>query len=78
MVFPVFTIETGEIVKIYYFVYYFTYSNEQKRFKNFVYRGLLCLTIVVVSEYTMVKRCAWGTCKIDSRYPERLIKDEKL
>ena len=23
----------------------------------------------------MVKRCAWGTCKTDSRYPERLIKD---
>ena len=22
----------------------------------------------------MVKRCAWGTCKTDSRYPERLIK----
>ena len=34
--FPVFTIETGEIVEIYYFVYYLTYSNEQKRFKNFV------------------------------------------
>ncbi|CAB4043638.1 hypothetical protein AC249_AIPGENE23928, partial [Paramuricea clavata] len=23
----------------------------------------------------MVKRCAWGTCNTDSRYPERLIKD---
>ncbi len=23
----------------------------------------------------MVKRCAWGTCKTDSRYPEPLIKD---
>jgi hypothetical protein len=23
----------------------------------------------------MVKRCAWGTCKSDSRYPERLKKD---
>lgn len=23
----------------------------------------------------MVKRCAWSTCKTDSRYPERLIKD---
>ena len=22
----------------------------------------------------MVKKCAWGTCKTDSRYPERLIK----
>ena len=27
----------------------------------------------------MVKRCAWGTCKSDSRYPERLfIKDEGI
>ena len=26
----------------------------------------------------MVKRCAWGTCKTDSRYPERLIKDGKV
>ena len=41
-------------------------------------RGLLCLIIVVVSEYTVVKRCAWGTCKTDSRYPERLIKDGKV
>ena len=24
------------------------------------------------------KRCAWGTCKTDSRYPERLIKDGKV
>lgn len=23
----------------------------------------------------MVKRCAWGTCNTDSRYPERLIRD---
>ncbi|CAB4037576.1 zinc finger 554-like isoform X1 [Paramuricea clavata] len=23
----------------------------------------------------MVKRCAWGTCNTDSRYPKRLIKD---
>lgn len=22
----------------------------------------------------MVKRCAWGTCKSDSRYPERLFR----
>jgi hypothetical protein len=22
----------------------------------------------------MVKRCAWGTCKSDSRYPERLLR----
>ena len=29
-------------------------------------------------ESTMVKRCAWGTCKTDSRYPERLIKDGKV
>ena len=34
--FLVFTIETGEIVEIYYFAYYLTYSNEQKRFKNLV------------------------------------------
>ena len=40
--------------------------------------GLLCLFIVVVSEYTVVKRCAWGICKTDSRYPERLIKDGKV
>ena len=28
----------------------------------------------------MVKTCAWpwGTCKTDSRYPERLIKDGKV
>ena len=26
----------------------------------------------------MVKRCAWDTCKTDSRYPERLIKDGKV
>ena len=26
----------------------------------------------------MVKRCAWGTCKTDSRYPERLIKGGKV
>ena len=27
----------------------------------------------------MVKRCAWGTCKSDSRYPERLfIKTEGI
>ena len=26
----------------------------------------------------MVKRCAWGTCKTDSRYPERLVKDGKV
>ena len=26
----------------------------------------------------MVKRCAWGTCKTNSRYPERLIKDGKV
>ena len=26
----------------------------------------------------MVKRCAWGTCKTDLRYPERLIKDGKV
>ena len=26
----------------------------------------------------MVKRCAWGTCKTDSRYPERLTKDGKI
>ena len=26
----------------------------------------------------MIKRCAWGTCKTDSRYPERLIKDGKV
>ena len=25
----------------------------------------------------MVKRCAWGTCKSDSRYPERLEKKEE-
>ena len=25
----------------------------------------------------MVKRCAWGTCKTDTHYPERLIKDGK-
>ena len=24
------------------------------------------------------KRCAWGTCKTDSRYPERLIKGGKV
>ena len=24
----------------------------------------------------MVKRCAWGTCKSDSRYPTRLQKDD--
>ena len=48
--------ETGEI---YYFVYYLTYSNEQKGLKIEFNRGLLCLIIVVVSEYTMVKRCAW-------------------
>ena len=24
----------------------------------------------------MVKRCAWGTCKSDSRYPTRLKKDD--
>ena len=41
-------------------------------------RGLLCLIIVVVSEYTVVKRCAWGTCRTDSRYPERLIKVGKV
>ena len=29
-------LETGEIVEIYYFVCYLTYSNKQKRFKNFV------------------------------------------
>ena len=26
----------------------------------------------------MVKRCAWGRCKTDSRYPERLIKGGKV
>ena len=26
----------------------------------------------------MVKRCAWGTCKSDSRYPERLEKKERF
>ena len=26
----------------------------------------------------MFKRCAWGTCKTDSRYPERLVKDGKV
>ena len=31
-----------------------------------------------MSEYTVVKRCAWGTCKTDSRYSERLIKDGKV
>ena len=34
--FLVFTIETGEIVEIYYFVYYLAYSNEKKRFTNLV------------------------------------------
>ena len=38
----------------------------------------MCLIIVVVSESTIVRRCAWGTCKIDSRYPERLIKGGKV
>ena len=41
-------------------------------------RGLLCLIIVVVSESTMVKRCARGTSKTDSRCPERFIMDEKV
>ena len=41
-------------------------------------RRLLCLIIVVVSESTMVETCVWGTCKTDSRYPERLIKDGKV
>ena len=26
----------------------------------------------------MVKRCAWGTCNSDSRYPERLLTEEGL
>ena len=26
----------------------------------------------------MAKRCAWGTCKTDSRNPERLIKGGKV
>ena len=38
----------------------------------------MCLIIVAVSESTMVKRCAWGTCKTDSRYPERLVKGGKV
>ena len=71
-------IETGEIVEIYYFVCYLTYSTSKKGLKIMFNRRLLCLIIVVVSESTMVKRCAWGTCKTDSRYPERLIKGGKV
>ena len=43
--------------------------------------GLLCLIIVVVSESILRLRDVlgpWGTCKTDSRYPERLIKDGKV
>ena len=53
----------------------------KKGLKILFNRGLLCLIAVVVSEYAMVKRRAWpawGTCKTDSRYPERLIKDGKV
>ena len=38
----------------------------------------MCLIIVAVSESTIVKRCAWGTCKTDSRDPEWLIKGGKV
>ena len=54
-------------------------QTSKKGLKIMFNRGLiLCLIIVVVSESTMVKRCAWGTCKTDSRYPERLIKGGKV
>ena len=51
----------------------------KKGLKILFNHGLLRLIIVVMSEYTtVVKRCAWGTCKTDSRHPERLIKGGKV
>ena len=74
-------IETGEIVEIYYFVYYLTYpfQTSKKGLKFLFNRGLFdWLLLPCPSILYMVKRCAWGTCKTDSFYPERLIKNEKV